>query len=463
MASLFQGGWQDLDLLDAGAGEGALSAAVVRSICESPQGIKRIRITAYEVDSSLIERLSATLKRCEILCEDAGIPFSATIFNEDFIASMAPSIQGDLFISPQPKFNVAIVNPPYRKISSHSATRHSLRLAGIETSNLYTGFVSLIVKLLRPGGELVAITPRSFCNGPYFKVFRKDFLKAMSLRRVHVFGSRSAAFQADKVLQENVIVHAVKDRVAPNRVVVSSSSGEEGGKVTERAIHYESVVSPDDPDRFIHLDLDERYDRAGRAIQKLQASLAELGLSVSTGRVVEFRATAFLRDEPGRDTVPLVYPGHFQEGIVHWPQEKFRKPNAILWNKSTHDLLIPSGLYVLVKRFSSKEERRRIVACIYDPPKDAPPFVGFENHLNYFHAEGEPLTRDLAKGLVAFLNSTVLDSHFRRFSGHTQVNAADLRRLRYPSVAVLERLGRKVRDLGMPQQELDALVEKAVF
>ena len=55
--------------------------------------------------------------------------------------------------------------------------------------------------------------------------------------------------------------------------------------------------------------------------------------------------------------------------------------------------------------------------------------AGFENHLNYFHENGEGLPLDLAKGLAAFLNSDAVDQYFRIFSGHTQVNATDLRNL----------------------------------
>ena len=54
-----------------------------------------------------------------------------------------------------------------------------------------------------------------FCNGPYFKPFRRVFLEAMSLRRLHVFESRSAAFSGDAVLQENIICHARKGAPKP--------------------------------------------------------------------------------------------------------------------------------------------------------------------------------------------------------------------------------------------------------
>ena len=66
------------------------------------------------------------------------------------------------------RFNCAILNPPYAKIATSSHWRVALRTLGIETSNLYTAFVALAVQQLGMGGQLVAITPRSFFNGSYF-------------------------------------------------------------------------------------------------------------------------------------------------------------------------------------------------------------------------------------------------------------------------------------------------------
>ena len=60
--------------------------------------------------------------------------------------------------------------------------------------------------------------------------------------------------------------------------------------------------------------------------------------------------------------VPLLYPCHFNGGTVHWPKLEARKPKAILDNDETHQWLVPSGVYLLTKRFTSKEERRRLVA-----------------------------------------------------------------------------------------------------
>jgi adenine-specific DNA-methyltransferase len=70
---------------------------------------------------------------------------------------------------------------------------------------------------------------------------------------------------------------------------------------------------------------------------------------------------------------------------------------------------------------------------------------------------------DLAKGLAAYLNSTLVDIYFRQFNGHTQVNATDLRNMRYPARAELESLGRRIRDAFPNQAELDALIEKELL
>jgi adenine-specific DNA-methyltransferase len=70
------------------------------------------------------------------------------------------------------------------------------------------------------------------------------------------------------------------------------------------------------------------------------------------------------------------------------------------------------------------------------------------------------LERALAVGLYAFLNSTVVDQYFRRFSGHTQVNATDLRTLTYPDRDTLQAMGRDMKSLDVSQDEIDQLVTK---
>jgi adenine-specific DNA-methyltransferase len=100
---------------------------------------------------------------------------------------------------------------------------------------------------------------------------------------------------------------------------------------------------------------------------------------------------------------------------------------------------------------------------VYDPSCTSAGRVAFENHLNYYHLRGTGLPKAVAKGLAAFLNSTLVDSYFRQFSGHTQVNATDLRSLRYPSWEKLVALGRRIGTHFPEQENLDPLVEEFIL
>ncbi len=422
--------------------------------------MESIHATVYELDPVILPALRDTLEECEALCWTRRIAFKASLHHADFIQEIGGGVSGDLFSAAPPSFNLAIANPPYKKINTNSPERLALRSVGLETSNLYTGFVGLLARLLEAGGQMVAITPRSFCNGPYFRPFREDFLSKMKLQRLHVFESREAAFRDDGVLQENIIFHATKSQQQASTVTVSSSSGEADDSIVTKTFPFSEIVHPDDSERFIHIPADNGHASAKEQLSTLPASLASLGLTVSTGRVVDFRLKDALRPAPEAGTVPLLYPCHFNGGTVHWPKLDARKPNAILDNETTRQWLVPSGLYLLTKRFTSKEERRRLVACLFDPAEVKAEWLGFENHLNYFHANGTGLERMLALGLFAYLNSTLVDQYFRCFSGHTQVNATDLRKLAYPDRKTLEAIGRSLRSPGISQEELDQLVER---
>ncbi|MDQ3102005.1 MAG: Eco57I restriction-modification methylase domain-containing protein, partial [Bacteroidota bacterium] len=199
MASMFMNPVKDVRVLDAGAGAGALTLALVKRLAHQVEAPRSIHVTAYEVDPVMIEPLQATLAECRRICEKHEIRFASDLLHEDFLLAATTILRDDLFKKERPSYNMSIINPPYRKISSTSNARAMLRSVGIETSNLYTAFASLIIRLLDQGGEMVAITPRSFCNGPYFRPFRNDLLQRTSLKRLHIFDSRKDAFKEDKV------------------------------------------------------------------------------------------------------------------------------------------------------------------------------------------------------------------------------------------------------------------------
>jgi adenine-specific DNA-methyltransferase len=459
MASLFSEAEGVVRLLDAGAGVGTLTAAFVEDACHREIRPKRIEVTAYELDPLLAEYLHSTISGCQELCSKHGVEFAGALRQADFIAEGVAQLRGDLFAPQTTYFNRAILNPPYRKIRSDSAHRMLLREIGVETSNLYAGFLAIVVNLLEPGGELVAITPRSFCNGPYFKPFRELLLREAALKHIHVFESRDKAFSDDEVLQENVIFRAVKHGTH-DAVTVSRTQALRDDTMTIRDVLYDQVVRPDDPDHIIHVVASEMDSLVKDRVGIFEFTLEEIGLSVSTGRVVDFRARESLRPRPQPDTAPLIYPAHFSSGRVRWPNPDGKKLEAILLSPATQYLMLPSGHYVLVKRFSAKEEPRRVVAALFDPNRVSEPLVAFENHLNYYHSNNRGLPASLAQGLALFLNSTLIDIYFRQFSGHTQVNASDLRMLRYPSREALERLGAKAGDGPLSQREIDQILEE---
>jgi adenine-specific DNA-methyltransferase len=287
-------------------------------------------------------------------------------------------------------------------------------------------------------------------------------LRHVSLERLHVFESRDNAFRDDDVLQENIILHALKGVPQQPTVLISQSRSPEDPTGVQRIVPFEDVIRNGDPEVFIHFVPDDDGHAVADAMRALPCTLDQLGLWVSTGRVVDFRARDWLRPDPTSETVPLIYPTHFESGVIRWPKLGNKKPNAIVHNAESDELMVPAGVYVLVKRFTAKEERRRIVAAVFDDHRVLCRVVGFENHLNYFHNQGSPLDKAVAWGLSAFLNSSQVDTYFRQFNGNTQVNATDLRALRYPHLNNLIDIGRKLRETLPPQESIDQIVSEII-
>lgn len=426
---------QRITVLDPGAGTGVLGAAAARAALAL--GAAAVQLVAVEADPGALPALHRTMA---LLRESHGARVSTTVRHADFLDLGEPG----LGVEPLPRPDVVIANPPYFKMSP-SAPR------GGDAPNVYARFMEVAAGLLTPGGQLLFIIPRSFTSGLYFQRFRERLHRTMTLRAAHVFGSRREAFKGDGVLQENIIVEYHKGPPDTDQVTITSSAGADDlharrTLTAPRAL----ILRPAQEAGVLMLPTDEAELAVIQRVLAWPARLRGLGLEISTGPVVPFRTDA-MRDEPGPETAPLLWMQHVRADGVRWPlQGAIRKREHLHAPPSSAaaKLLVPNQTYVLMRRFSAKEEARRLTVAVLRGGALPGDTVAFENHLNYIHRPGGQLETPLAYGLAAVLGSSICDDYFRTQSGNTQVSATELRLMPLPSLTSLTRLGEAVTRRG---------------
>ncbi|HUY36565.1 MAG TPA: Eco57I restriction-modification methylase domain-containing protein [Pirellulales bacterium] len=433
-------------ILDAGAGVGMLAAAVCQRVASLP-GRRKLEIDAWENDEGLAPFLRRTLRQCRTVLDAKGHSVEFTIHRGDFILENAPRGRG-LFDDGPAKagYDLAVMNPPYFKLRKDSQHARAMSRVVHGQPNMYALFMAVACTMLADGGDLVAITPRSYFNGPYFRRFRRWFFERMTARHIHVFQSRTKAFQEANVLQENVILWA-RHGDDPRDVVVSTSEGRDlSHGVERRAVPYAAVIDRSNDDYTIRVSHNPTDETIVSVVDALPSRFRDLGLQVSTGPVVTFRATEHLLHEraEGEETAPLLMMRNVRPLATVFPEKSNGKPSHFRICDGSQPLLLPAKRYVLLKRFTAKEERRRLVAGVFESADSYAPWVAIENHLNYVYKPHSELSRDEALGLATLLNSALFDRYFRTISGSTQVNAAEIRSLPLPAWPVICEIGRRV-------------------
>ncbi len=472
MAAQVMGGEGSVRILDPAAGSGTLLCALVERLTSAIPAVREADLTAYEIDPDMQNALSATLEYLAGWAARHGTRVKVRVERADFVAAQAHLLKanGQLFGSQSTTpFNVVIANPPYFKIPKSDSRAQAATTMVYGQPNIYALFMAAAAALLREGGEFLFITPRSFASGPYFRVFRERFFTSIRPTRVHLFGSRRDAFSRDEVLQENIILKGVREddwqsRRSQFKLHVSSSAGmADLERSASRALPLDEAFSQSGPDRVFRLPVLRSEDDAVKLVDSWTSSLHRLGMNISTGPVVPFRATEFLVNAgaPTDSNVPLIWMNHVHAMRVSFPNG-IRKPQYIKRSASEKSLLLPNRNYVLLRRFSAKEEARRLVAAPWIRHASSYKLVGIENHLNYIYRSGGELDEDETFGLAALLNSTLLDTYFRVSSGNTQVSATELRAMPLPPLDQIVRIGRRVKVLDGELEKLDEIVEEAV-
>ncbi len=445
MASLFPVTETKIKLLDPGAGIGTLSCSFMERIIKENWNTPEIHVSAYDIDKDVYNTLNENIASSSSCFKKSDYE----IFSEDFLAKTSFEYTWRI----NETYTHVIMNPPYKKILTNSKERQSARAFGLETVNLYSAFMGAAISLTEDNGYIVAIVPRSFCNGVYYKPFREFILKNCAIKHIHLFESRDKAFKDEAVLQENIIIMLQKNARQEN-VKISYCNDDSFVGLSEFDVSFKQILHTDDKEKYFNIPIKQQV---GNDNLTIYSGLKDLGVNVSTGPIVDFRMKNLLLKGLAGNSVPLVYSVHLKNHRLAWPQES-KKPNAIMLSDDVQKQLFPKGFYVLVKRFSTKEEKKRVVASLITPSDFREDNIAFENHLNVFHVNKSGLSENIAFGLICWLNSTYIDEKFRLFSGHTQVNATDLRNLPYPITKDLEELGKKLKaEKEWTQQIFDTL------
>jgi len=449
-----------IDVLDPCAGKGSLVVGFLLNVLKWEKRPNVINFTLIEIDSSLNDYIDKVFEVITMIFSTTNIRINYNINNSDFLlSSTINQIESAHGFS-----DYIIMNPPYKKLKSYSKHKKELHNIGIDATNYYAAFISVSKRLLKKNGELVSITPRSFCNGPHFQAFRSDIMSDLTLKNVHLFESRKAIFKKDKVRQENVITHFVKKKYKNVvKVNVHFSDKENVSETISQVRKFDEIVYPSDNTYTIRLAKEENNEIISK-IESLGFSLGEIGLQASTGPIVDFREDdGVLNNEFCSKSKPIIFVEHLIDRKVDWPKANVKKYNYIDTNEGNKNRLRPIGNYVLVKRMTAKEEKRRIVSSLLEASNYDYDYIGFDNKLNYIHANKGSIPIEIARGLNIYLNSTIVDLYFRTFSGHTQVNVSDLEVLHYPSLDKIIEIGSCVELIVSGQNDIDQVINDVLF
>ena len=467
----------DLRVLDPGSGTGILSAAV----CEAARNgtVKSLHVDAYETDPLLACLTRFVLSFAGNWLAQRGIALTFEARHGDFVLDNAAALQSTAKANGQrvsigdvsTEYNLVISNPPYFKIGKDDPRAVAWASVVHGQPNIYALFMAISAELLSESGKLVYIVPRSFASGPYFRRFREVFFQRVAPTAIHLFESRRDVFRNQTVLQENLVLTARRrsdgEALDEAQVLVSHSRGADD-LAYRRSLHVnvDSVLDMASENRELSIPLCAQDLELVRAMRNWPSTLRSLGMEISTGPVVPFRATQFLAQAAGGDPkVPLLWMQHVRPMKTEWPSPTAEKPQWIAVEPDSKKLLVEDASYVLLRRFSAKEEKRRLVAAPLIRGSLNADMVGLENHLNYIRGVSRQLDEEIAYGLSALLNSTFLDRYFRISNGNTQVSATELRAMPLPSEQDIRSIGIETQarfGSGADLPSLDAIVARTL-
>ena len=455
-------------LIDPGAGTGILACAACEYLVSQKKRPSQLTLDVYEIDPNLVTILEKTLSYLAEYLKKKNITFNFTIKAEDFILKYAHALEKSptLFDAGkgEPRFNVCISNPPYFKLQKSDVRAQAAASVVHGQPNIYALFMAISASLLCENGELVFITPRSFASGPYFQLFREHFFEIVKPEFLHVFDSRREAFERDRVLQENIIIKGRRDNEGHSylrqSVTVSVSAGiRDMMQAKRKKLPLGVILDLESREKVLKIPHSDQIETVLDNMIHWKGSLHKYGLEISTGPVVAFRAIEFMSEKTDskKSYAPLLWLQNIHSMNVIWPTGARQKPQYIEVSPESIYLLVPNKNYILLRRFSTKEESRRLIAAPLISGTLSCEWLGLENHLNYIYRPKDTLSEEETWGLAVLYNSSFYDAYFRMLNGSTQVSATEIRSIPLPPLDIIIEIGKRAMMCTDIHENIDSL------
>lgn len=439
---------QIIKVLDPGAGTGILGLVVVEKLFSKYPNCK-IELVVYENEPVALRVLKSNLALTKSWSVDMGLEFSYVIREHNYI--LEEGIREDSAFSFEYNYDLVIANPPYQKLSKDSLEADAMSFVVHGSPNMYGFFWAKAAIELRTNAISVFIVPRSWTSGAYFARLRTFMFSQGSIIELHAFASRNNVFGNAKVLQELVIVVFQKKRV--DSVKIWSHDDIMSLEQSEPIIVPRSLVVVGGEQRVYLITNAYQLSLANWAVN-LPSTFLESGLKMKTGLTVCFRNRDLIENEPSNENVLLFYADNFDNHKI-----KLNRKSGQYLSKKRTGFLQDNVDYIFVKRFSTKEEPRRIQTAYYDSESfPAEKQISTDNKINFVVSK---FGGDLLKGAFLVLSSTMFDEYYRLLSGNTQVNSTEVNSMKFPDTSSLENLGRKftVSELTqMTQERIDQIM-----
>jgi len=434
--------------LDPGAGTGILTAALCDTLLSSPKSL-RIHADVSENNLLLIPYLKQTLQKIKQTFTDSPHQFSFKINQQSFIHQYSHLISTTPLFSDARstlEYDMIITFPPFYKYPKLNQELQIVNNLIHGQSNTLAFFLAFSRQLLKENGQMVGIIPRTCCSGLYYKGFRKWLIEPIKIEQIHLFPPEIKTF-SNLFFQENVILKIRKTRKALPEIKITSSTKQNSETNRKLLVTASSLVQPRDKAKIIPVPVNSRELQVVELVRVWGQQLRQLGYRAVTGPLDPPKVREFLITEKKNEHLDLTVvlePNHLQQFTIEYPLKTGAESQRILITAQSINCLVENQRYVLVRRYDRKLLPRRIEAAYYAPALVAAPKIGIVKSLLFIQKQRGKLSLLESLGIMALLNSELINRYLYILNGIRRVSASELNQLPFPGYEKIIKIGEKI-------------------